>query len=61
MENRDRVADFSNWGMSIMSPYLPIWSADETDYFRVGDHTTATRIEMQSINEDKGILDVLFK
>jgi hypothetical protein len=28
---------------------------------RIGDNTTATRIEMQSINEDKGILDVPFK
>ena len=26
-----------------------------------GLNTTATRIEMQSINEDKGILDVPFK
>jgi hypothetical protein len=28
-------------------------------YFLFGDNTIATRIETQSINEDKGILDVL--
>jgi hypothetical protein len=28
---------------------------------RIGDNTTATRIEMQLINDDKGILDVPFK
>jgi hypothetical protein len=32
-----------------------------TSNLRLGDNTTATRIEMQSINEDKGSLDVPFK
>jgi hypothetical protein len=30
-------------------------------YFPIGDNTTATRIEMQSVNEDREILDVPFK
>ena len=50
-------------------PKIPAFSRNSSEtprhprshYLRIGDNTTATRIEMQSINEDKGILDVPFK